>query len=373
MKPAASVKVLRVGSLKIHVRRYGDGRFGFDHSSPAGARVKVRVKDETEAIRRANEMLTEGRAGKVERWIPEEEYMELLQLRAQRKLSAPVPGLVTAFLDSRRRKGVTSATVRAVSATLTPFAEAFPIPVADLSARAVEQWLDAKAKAPRTWNNMRANIVALVRYARRDGLLPAELTPVEKIEPRKVRVIVQTYTPAELEALLSVVPREWLPFIVLGAFCGLRPAEIAADQRGGGWKPSLRWENINWDKRKVDVPAEVSKVRKRRFVPICDAALAYLADWRKATGVIQPFKHVHLYTKVWGEKAGCGWKPDALRHSYASYRLALTHDLPALALEMGNSPAMIHRHYLDLKHEDEAAAWFALRPSAPANVHRLSA
>jgi len=53
---------------------------------------------------------------------------------------------------------------------------------------------------------------------------------------------------------------------------------------------------------------------------------------------------------------------DALRHSFASYRLALTQNMAALALEMGNSPDMIHRHYLDLKHDDEGSEWFAIRP-----------
>ena len=58
------------------------------------------------------------------------------------------------------------------------------------------------------------------------------------------------------------------------------------------------------------------------------------------------------------------WLPDALRHSYASYRLAIIHDIPRLSLEMGNSPAIIKAHYLNLKHDDEGKAWFALRPSA---------
>jgi hypothetical protein len=59
---------------------------------------------------------------------------------------------------------------------------------------------------------------------------------------------------------------------------------------------------------------------------------------------------------------GVDWRPDALRHSYASYRLAITEDAPSLSLEMGNSPAMIFKHYLDLKHKEEGEAWFSLEP-----------
>jgi hypothetical protein len=79
---------------------------------------------------------------------------------------------------------------------------------------------------------------------------------------------------------------------------------------------------------------------------------------------------VHKFTRKWAEAAGMEWKSDALRHSYASYKLALTHDMAALALEMGNSPTMIFRHYLDLKHEDEAKAWFAVLPSAKSSKKR---
>lgn len=66
------------------------------------------------------------------------------------------------------------------------------------------------------------------------------------------------------------------------------------------------------------------------------------------------------------------WKKDGWRHSYASYRLALTQNAHALAEEMGNSVHMIRTHYLDLKHEDEAQKWFQVRkvPKAPKPVLR---
>ena len=61
---------------------------------------------------------------------------------------------------------------------------------------------------------------------------------------------------------------------------------------------------------------------------------------------------------------GLKWKNDGLRHSFASYRLALTKDMAALCLEMGNSPSIVFKHYLDLRHEDEAERWFGVLPSS---------
>ncbi len=56
------------------------------------------------------------------------------------------------------------------------------------------------------------------------------------------------------------------------------------------------------------------------------------------------------------------WKPNALRHSYASYRLADIKDAARVALEMGNSPAMLFRNYRELVTEKQAAEWFAVLP-----------
>jgi hypothetical protein len=47
--------------------------------------------------------------------------------------------------------------------------------------------------------------------------------------------------------------------------------------------------------------------------------------------------------------------------------------MAALALELGNSPAMIFTHYLDLKHRDEARKWFGIRPVKASNVLSLRA
>jgi hypothetical protein len=58
------------------------------------------------------------------------------------------------------------------------------------------------------------------------------------------------------------------------------------------------------------------------------------------------------------------WKPNALRHSYASYRLADIKDAARVALEMGNSPSMLFRNYRELVTEQEAKGWFSVLPSA---------
>ena len=62
------------------------------------------------------------------------------------------------------------------------------------------------------------------------------------------------------------------------------------------------------------------------------------------------------------------WQRNGLRHSYASYRFAQIGDAGRVAGELGNSAAVVHKHYRELVRPDAAAAWFAVTPEAPANV-----
>src|SRR5512142_1552323 len=54
------------------------------------------------------------------------------------------------------------------------------------------------------------------------------------------------------------------------------------------------------------------------------------------------------------------WKHNALRHSFISYRLAAVQNTAQVALEAGNSPQMIFRHYRELVRPADAEKWFAV-------------
>ena len=59
-----------------------------------------------------------------------------------------------------------------------------------------------------------------------------------------------------------------------------------------------------------------------------------------------------------------GWEPfackhNALRHSFIGYRLGAIQNTAQVALEAGNSPQMIFRHYRELVRPTEAEKWFA--------------
>ena len=60
------------------------------------------------------------------------------------------------------------------------------------------------------------------------------------------------------------------------------------------------------------------------------------------------------------------WPQNAARHSFASYHLAQHQDAAKLALEMGNSPAMVFGHYRELVKTKDAEKFWSIRPSKAA-------
>ena len=61
-------------------------------------------------------------------------------------------------------------------------------------------------------------------------------------------------------------------------------------------------------------------------------------------------------------KLGIKWPHNGLRHSYISYRIAEVKDAARVALEAGNSPEIIFKHYRELVTENEAREWFSITP-----------
>jgi integrase len=134
-------------------------------------------------------------------------------------------------------------------------------------------------------------------------------------------------TPEQVARLLETASEKTLPVFCLGAFAGLRSAEI---QR-------LEWCHVKSDERLIEVPATSSKTASRRFVTIQPNLAAWLEPYRGHHGPICPPNH---FRRMIEDRRAAGitdWPSNGLRHSYASYHLAAFKDAPALSLELGLS------------------------------------
>jgi integrase len=265
-----------------------------------------------------------------------------------------VPVLVEEFIASKQADGVSERYIQDCRSRLGRFGRDFKTQVAHVKTGDIDTWLRALRHSPRSRNNYRVLLVTMFRFARACGYLPRDRsTEADHIARAKDNGNpIEIYSSEEMQDLLNHSDDHTLPFVALAGFAGLRSAEILR----------LTWESIKWDQNLIEVKAQMAKTAQRRLVPLSVNLAKCLKKWRKAKGpVIGPVK-LFMRLEWLAEASGVKWKRNALRHSYASYRLAIIHDAGRLALEMGNSPSMVFRHYRELVTAPDAEKWFALAP-----------
>ncbi len=280
-----------------------------------------------------------------------------------------VAEVVTEFIADRRSAGCSAIHVNDLEIRLGQFSKAFELPIIAVSAPLVQQWIyglknqkTKKDTAARTKENMLRQIVSLFNFARRRKYVTAELTLElsELSTPRKHHAPIGIYTPDEMRAILAAADAAIAPPMAIAAFAGLRLAEVSR----------LDWREVRLSERIIVVGAENAKTAARRLVPISDNLAAWLAPHAKRFGSMNPCdERVGNVGNALGNRferaaarAKVAWKRNGFRHSYISYRVATLKDVPAVALECGNSPQIIFSNYRALASDPEAKAWFSILP-----------
>jgi integrase len=189
----------------------------------------------------------------------------------------------------------------------------------------------------------------LYRFAvRREWI---ERDPTACMDPPPLpRAVPSTLDPGQVAALLAAADARIVPWLAVQAFAGLRPGEAAA----------LDWSAVDLPGRAVLVLPDTSKVRRARYVPICDRLAATLAPVARAEGRVVAGKTTREELKVQAcRAAGVRWRQDVLRHTYATMRIAAGDAPGTVAADMGTSESMIWRHYRGLARRAEAAVFWA--------------
>ena len=112
--------------------------------------------------------------------------------------------------------------------------------------------------------------------------------------------------------------------------------------------------------------ARHSKTAARRLASIQPNLAAWLQPHRRPAGAVCP-QNLRKLLEEDRDRAGLleDWPQNASRHSFGSYHLAHFKDAAALALQMGNSPDVIFKHYRQLVKPKEAASYWRIAPVRP--------
>jgi len=245
-------------------------------------------------------------------------------------------------------------------------------PIASLGVLDVERFV----KRPSWGSRARWNALAFVRtflaWAERRDLIPGN--PAEKLaaEYRRPDAPKEFLSPEEMTLLLELTRENpgMRAFLCLGGFAGLRTAEI---QR-------LDWRDLDWENKEIHVrPEAIKKTRggwRERYVRMEPAFLRHCPTL--GVGMVIPWtvRVFGLRLRALKDRMATvlegqgrpeaarwreGWPDNCLRHSFASYHLAIREDAGATAYQMGHtSSATLYREYARAVRRSDADRWWAL-------------
>ena len=266
-----------------------------------------------------------------------------------------MPELVTELLAARKQDGASRTYVAQLKTVLNRFAEAFPGDIIGISSSDIDGWLRGLEVSTSSRNGMLICVKVLFSYARTQNCLPAEqMTAAEQI--KKVKIThgdVTVFSPDEMQAILHAAPMHLIPILAIGAFAGIRMAELNR----------LDWSAVDLERGMIELRADQAKTASRRIIPITENLRGWLKPLQRKGKVV---KHSLLHREVTAlaRALNMEWPRNVLRHSFITYRIAVVKSADQVALEAGNSPAIIFKNYRELTTEDQADKWFSIVPKA---------
>ena len=250
------------------------------------------------------------------------------------KRSCSINELVEKFIRTKERAQRSKVHLVTLQSRLGKFSATFGERIAaTMTTGEIDEWLGDLDVAGETRNNIRKEIVGMFNFAVKRHF--AEFNPAIATERAKAGDgAIGILSPDELRVLLEVSSPEVLPFFAIGAFAGLRVAEIKR----------LDWSRVNLVSGFIEVTAGDAKTRQRRLVKIEPNLAAWLAPLAQKRGPVCGVnfrKNFEAARRTAKEKAGKlamnapgleQWPDNALRHSYGSYWLATHKNANELAL-----------------------------------------
>lgn len=184
--------------------------------------------------------------------------------------------------------------------------------------------------------------------------------PCVKVQlPTLVKNDPKAYTPEDVAFAINLFKDKYPDvhlYVCLAAFTGIRPAELG----------KLTWQSFDMDEKSITLDMQTTKTTRRRVVKMPENLLEWLAPWKEFFGKDRPlfksFASTHqrfLYTFRMHRRV----IHDGLRHSCASYLLALTKNSELTAEQLGHTPKILKTHYMDLVREKDAIRYFNIRPT----------
>lgn len=281
-----------------------------------------------------------------------------------------VQELVDLFLQDRLRNVRRRRTYDFYEQKLVPFSRSFDgVQVSALTSKALAHWFAESNSTPggkaAYWRAVRA----MFRWGAKQGHIGK--SPTDGYDgPGAVPRTEVAFLTVDDAARIMAGAQHHRAAAALHLFSGVRPEEVAS--RG---KAVLQWSHINFSSRTIRIPAEVAKSAHARVLehlprnlwewlesvpesertgPVCSVMGSSLLRFLQKAGGFVDSREARLKP----------WPYDGLRHSFATYHVALLNKPGRTSLLLGHEvgEAMLHRHYRGLATKADAVAYFAICP-----------
>jgi integrase len=279
-------------------------------------------------------------------------------LQRVRRCKITVAQLAEEVFDAKSKDGLSAKYLSMLRLYFKRFSGDFgERPIAGITVEEMDNWLRSLPGSPKTRADYRSNIGVLFSYAAQRRMI--DFNPVAFIaKPKLIDRPPDIFAVDELRALLESAHRispDVLPMLAIGAFAGLREAEI---QR-------LDWSEVDFAREHIEVTAAKAKSARRRIVPIQPNLAAWLYPYAAMKGPVAPEGSREKIDSAFEAAKIVRWPVNGLRHSYASYRLAAIHDAPRVASELGHTtPQLLYSSYRELVLPSEAERYWNIMPEA---------
>jgi integrase len=193
-------------------------------------------------------------------------------------LQRSVSEVVEEFVAVKQSDGLSERYVEDVTWRRRGFAKDFKVNIEHVTTRNLDAWLRRLTTGLVTRDNFHKHIVTLFNFARRQGyLLRDRETEARWLEKPKIRSKpIEIFSPQKLSELLAAAEGQVKLAIVIGAFTGIRSAELLR----------LKWENFNWGEEVIDIGCDQTKTASRRLVPILPALVEWIKPHAKSHGPV---------------------------------------------------------------------------------------
>jgi integrase len=269
--------------------------------------------------------------------------------------------LVNELLKVKEADGASERYLSDLRSRLTQFAESFDGKrVSEITSPQIDEWLrnlsdrqTGKRLSPVTRNNFRRVLIVAFNFALGRGYCvsnPAE----QSAKAKEIQSAVGILTVEETARLLENTAPELVPYVAIGAFAGLRRAELER----------LDWREVDLQSGLIEVTASKAKSARRRFVKIQPNLAKWLQPYAQVSGNVTPAGYRVLLESAREAAAIAQWPQNALRHSFASYHLARFNDAALLALELGHTNSnLVFQHYRQLVKPKQAERYWKIAPA----------